>query len=275
MAKFKIESKGRKYFKCKLNDKYPCMLLINDVSENCEIDKTYVFDTKDLSVRSNNGTKLIFEPLSLVGEKTANDLEKEAVIKDARKWLNYAFKDTDQGYDHSNAIETALRVGATIPELTDEVAALKEKIKQNKYGYELKYAKHILDTAEKDVVDGKSQSYAIDRVFDLTKKYPEYAQRLETLQKAVMANRTDNVAMGGSTHPRLLYPISDTPPLNKVIKSGSKYIVFTGYGKKFKISEDDPSIHGSRLLGHEGDYGCYCYYRYATDDEIEKYVNKT
>ncbi|HEY0205309.1 MAG TPA: hypothetical protein VGC15_14290, partial [Acetobacteraceae bacterium] len=34
----------------------------------------------------------------------------------------------------------------------------------------------------------------------------------------------------------------------------------TGYGKTFRISEDDPSVHGSHLLGHEGESARFAYY---------------
>lgn len=54
---------------------------------------------------------------------------------------------------------------------------------------------------------------------------------------------------------RDLYPLDDLPPLNTPVRQGPSWIIYTEYGKRFRISEDDPSCFGSHLLGHEGDLG--------------------
>lgn len=67
---------------------------------------------------------------------------------------------------------------------------------------------------------------------------------------------------------RALFPLSNQPPLNRPVRWYGQVIVFESRGKSFRIDENHPSVFGSHLLGHEGDYGCYCYYRKATPDEI-------
>ena len=76
-------------------------------------------------------------------------------------------------------------------------------------------------------------------------------------------------ASAAPRRPRSLYPLGSLPPLHTPIRQGDAWIVYEGYGKDFRIGEDDPSCYGSHLLGHEGDYGCYCYYREATPAEAE------
>jgi hypothetical protein len=59
------------------------------------------------------------------------------------------------------------------------------------------------------------------------------------------------------------------PELNRVYtRHGSRPIVYTRYGKRARITDDDPSLHGSHLLGHEGSMGIYVHWRDATADEI-------
>lgn len=73
---------------------------------------------------------------------------------------------------------------------------------------------------------------------------------------------------------RRLFPLSSLPPLNRPIRLGrdwgfsSKVVVFTGIGRTVRISEEDPSVHGSQLLGHEGERGAFGYYRPANEEEI-------
>jgi hypothetical protein len=67
---------------------------------------------------------------------------------------------------------------------------------------------------------------------------------------------------------RMLYPLSDCPQLDIPTRYREFVVVFTGYGRQFKIGCDHPSMFGHHLLGHEGEYGCYCYYRLATEEEI-------
>lgn len=71
--------------------------------------------------------------------------------------------------------------------------------------------------------------------------------------------------------PRCLFPLSALPPLHVPVALGSSIVVFEDTGKVFRISEDAASLHGHQLLGHEGERGCYAYYRPATEDEAAVY----
>lgn len=67
---------------------------------------------------------------------------------------------------------------------------------------------------------------------------------------------------------RHLFPLAALPPLNQPLRLGSQVVVFTGIGQTLRISEDDPSFHGSHVLGHEGERGAFGYYRLATPEEV-------
>lgn len=53
----------------------------------------------------------------------------------------------------------------------------------------------------------------------------------------------------------------------KLFRHRGKAVVNLGRGKGFRIDEDMPSMWGSHLLGHEGEWGSYVYYREATPEE--------
>lgn len=89
-------------------------------------------------------------------------------------------------------------------------------------------------------------------------------------EKAVAAQQraTERSERAARAKLRGLYPLSLLPPMNQPVRRGGSVVVFESTGQPFRIDEDHPSTHGSHLLGHEGERGCYCYYRMATADEI-------
>lgn len=66
---------------------------------------------------------------------------------------------------------------------------------------------------------------------------------------------------------RALFPCADAPALQRPIRWRGQPVVFESTGERFRITENHPSTHGGHLLGHEGDWGRYYYYRPATDAE--------
>lgn len=66
---------------------------------------------------------------------------------------------------------------------------------------------------------------------------------------------------------RVLLPVRMMAPLGVPVRLKDRVVVFTGAGKVVRIHEDDPSVHGSHLLGHEGERGAFGYYRPATEEE--------
>lgn len=93
---------------------------------------------------------------------------------------------------------------------------------------------------------------------------PYYSEKDET------AKRKERQASSSVEMPRqrrVMFPQYSKPAIGDIQYVNGKASVVTGYGKVFKISEDDPSIHGSHLLGHEGEMALYAYYRDATEEE--------
>lgn len=58
-----VISKGRKYYKCKMNDKYDCKVIS---TEELEIGKKYDLQVEDISVRSKYGTDLIYSTIQKI-----------------------------------------------------------------------------------------------------------------------------------------------------------------------------------------------------------------
>jgi hypothetical protein len=111
-------------------------------------------------------------------------------------------------------------------------------------------------------------------------QHPDLNDRLKTAQAAVQKFKYEQEERRQKKHAeiiakpkpkklRRLYPLGDLPNLNAPVRlSADRVVVFEGTGRQFRIGENHPSYEGSHLLGHEGEQGCYCYYREATEDEI-------
>ena len=97
------------------------------------------------------------------------------------------------------------------------------------------------------------------------------AARIKSEQQAARKKESDEHARQQAERRtnRILYPIKNLPATNRPTRlRGGRVVVFESTGKKFFINEDHPSYEGSHLLGHEGEYGCYCYYRVASSEEV-------
>lgn len=66
---------------------------------------------------------------------------------------------------------------------------------------------------------------------------------------------------------RVLFPCANAPALQQPMRWCGKTVVFESTGERFRINENHPSTHGAHLLGYEGDWGRYHYYRLATETE--------
>lgn len=67
---------------------------------------------------------------------------------------------------------------------------------------------------------------------------------------------------------RVLFPVGNLPAMNVPIRFWDGVVVFESMGARLRIDDDHPSYEGSHLLGFEGSYGCYCYYRLASAEEV-------
>lgn len=230
---FRVLSRGRKYFECQLGNA-KAKLVINAISESVQPGETVSFVINDLSTHSPYGTTLKFEPVALADSATVAAMQRAA---SAEKWLGYAEADAKTGLRSSNAISEALRLCAGLPPFADRLAALREAVKRNTEAHEAKER--------------------------------EWAREAEAQRQAAAEYRAaERQKQAERRQSRALFPLSDLPPFNKPVRWYGQVVVFESSGKSFRISEDHPSVEGSHLLGHEGDLGCYCYYREATADEI-------
>lgn len=187
-------------------------------------------------------------------------------------------------------------------EITLQVNDLTER---NKYGAVLKFepvailnecaaealrkaaeAKKWLGYAEGDAQKGMSQTNAIAKALRLCPAHGQLTERLSSLKVRVKENATayeaqkqqwakekaeKAAAQAKRRQMRVLFPIRMIPAMGEPVRRGNRVIVFESAGKSFRISEDHPSFEGAHLLGYEGDYGCYCYYREATAEEISAF----
>lgn len=230
---FRIRSKGRKYFECQLGDN-KAKLVINSVSEGCVPGTTAVFVVKDLSTRSKWGADLKFDPVAVADEATVAAMRRAA---EAEKWLGFAETDASAGRYSTHAIHEAIRLSDGLPQFAERLAALHKALEKNKARHEARMAESARFLEEQQ---------------ERSRQYREKEMRK---RQAVRQRRA-------------LFPLFDLPPFNKPVRWYGQVVVFESSGKSFRISEDHPSVEGSHLLGHEGDLGCYCYYREATADEI-------
>ena len=136
---------------------------------------------------------------------------------------------------------------------------------------------YIEDAARKGYVYENGVSHI--KTMDMG-QWPDLVQRLEAAknlvvqaqkqrdqERAAQAVQRSQELQAQPKQSRVLYPTRSMPAFNIPMLRGNRVVVFTGSGQEFRISEDDPSIHGSHLLGHEGSKGAYAYYREATPEE--------
>jgi hypothetical protein len=126
---FEIRKKGRKLFECNIG-KYPCKLVINEVSKDFNVGDVVLLHVHDDSTRSYHGTSLRFNPVGVVEPGKENEYtNKYRGLKYAEAWLYHAEKDVERGIATSNAIRKALYYCAGEGSLNLRRSMLKENIK--------------------------------------------------------------------------------------------------------------------------------------------------
>lgn len=214
------------------------------------------------------------------------------IVKRARKYFQATLPKGYKAQILINDISDSLVAGQ---EITLEVNDISTR---SSYGTTLRYepiahvaadmsqfkeAQKWLGFAESDIANGLEYSNAIGSALQSCKGISQLADRLESLKAGIEANKIRNAerkqqreiekAAAQAAHQerrnnRKLYPLSALPAFNTPVRSGSRVVVFESTGTEFEINEDHPSYCGSHLLGYEGEFGCYCYYREATPVEI-------
>jgi hypothetical protein len=114
-------------------------------------------------------------------------------------------------------------------------------------------------------------------------KHPEMADRLSAAIETAKAGDEKRRAQWAAERAaetaarraqRCLYPLSTLPRVGATMRVGKRVVVIESYGQAFRITEDHPSMHGAHLLGHEGRFGAYAYYREATAEEVAAFEQR-
>jgi len=159
-------------------------------------------------------------------------------------------------------------------------------VKQAKIAAEVvKHLKWARENVEKGILSGSAINFVLENGWqvaseELKSEIVAFKDDLSVSRKAQKAaNEASRAAQeklwasekaerqeGASR--RVLFPRAKRPQFHVPVRSGSAVVVYTGEGKFFRINSEHPSTHGSHLLGYEGEFGSYCYYRLATTDEV-------
>lgn len=239
IKRFTLGKPGRIYRQAKLNDKYPCKLMINGVLDK-QIDQTTVWvEVVEHSKRNRYGSELIFEPVALVDPAEAATLTRQALrLAEARRWLEYAERDVTAGFDHTRAISEAQQLAAGITELAERLAALSRRVAENR------------------------RAAAANRAAQEAKRATERAER----EERIASERTAREQARGERH---LVWVDEAPALNTPMplhdRPGAPVVVYTQLGKSWYMDEEAADAIGPSL--RDG-YVCYAYYRPATTDEM-------
>lgn len=195
--------------------------------------------------------------------KAADDAEARNLQK-INQWLGWVEEKAHQ-YLYQNGVDTLKELGIhKYPALQARLDAAIAKAKAAKAGARAPTQPMSFKEYLEDVLDLQE---GLMSPAELAEARKSYERRVTTANPKPAARQTQDTK---PTQGRHLYARSQSPKLGVPIKIGTKHVVYTGFGQEFRISEDHPSIHGSHLLGHEGERGRYAYFREATPDEIER-----
>lgn len=191
--------------------------------------------------------------------------------RQAERWLGYVEEKAADGYLYLKGVDHLRSMNVSQwpdlkARLDQAVATAHEVKKAQEAQWAREKAERWLGYVENAAAEGRRYQKGIATLKQLRiEQWPDLQARLD----AALA-RADEVAAQQPATPakrRVLLPLDDSPKLNRPVRHGGRVVVFEGHGKTFRINADHPSIHGSHLLGHEGDLGAYFYYRDATEDE--------
>lgn len=91
-------------------------------------------------------------------------------------------------------------------------------------------------------------------------------KRAKEIQKL---RETEENTPDGMRKSRALFPVSDLPQTGSSARWQGQVVIFENTGKHFTISKKHLEYEGEHLQGHEGQEGCYVYFREATAQEVE------
>lgn len=230
---FLIENRGRLYFQAKLDGKYPAKVVINDVVSDIEIGQTIALEVRDLSTKSQYGSALKYEPISI---KTADDAKQYKLEVEIFRNLEWARQN----------IRREIFTGVAISFVLSN--AMKAKSDECRSAVDAFIAQY--EQAQISFKDAKER------------------------QRAIIAAgyATEATARSVASSMRQMYAVRDLPYFDVPFRLNDEAVVFTSAGNQFRLNEGSSRFNGKHLRHYEGELGCYCYYRPATEVEIAELV---
>ncbi|MGE3551171.1 MAG: hypothetical protein AB7I29_14880 [Geobacter sp.] len=273
---YKITKVGRKWIEGTVPGKgWKAQIEINSATSHMEIGKEYTFTAGVATEFGKYGTSTKVYPLSQENHAQAIQQTKTAErLKEINKWLGYVEeKAKKEGYVYTNGTAKLRELGiASHPELYERMKAAVSLAETKQLHSEANRALGYIEQNIKQYWYNNGEAKLIS-IMKLMRQAgidtSQYDTRLKGL-KEQYKNNPERKQKEQARQQRDMIPLSNAPPLNTPIRDHGRVIVYESTGKTFRIGEDDPSLHGSHLLGHEGESAKYFYYRTATDDEIAK-----
>lgn len=212
----------------------------------------------------------------VLGNALAHASAPEVVAEKARKaaaaaraelerWLGYVEESAAQGRVYDRGVDECRTRG--IDQHPDLAARLAAAVQRGRTAYAATALERWLGFVEDAATQGRVYDRGVNecraRGID---QHPALAARLAA---AIARGQSAEAARSQQVAARDLFAMSCLPPLrNPTRRLAKQVVVYTTFGTPFRIDDEAPSIHGSHLLGHEGEQGCYAYYRDATPEEI-------
>lgn len=195
------------------------------------------------------------------------------------RWIGYVEEASRQGRVYQRGIDECRSLGI------EAFSDLKQRLDRALTGPAAQAARVAAQRAEIErwiayIESSASEGRIYQRGLDACRAnhieaFPDLASRMDRALSAARTQAAANDARRAQAQSaRDLYPLSNPPAVGVPCRLGKAVVVYTHAGKRFRIDEDHPSIHGSRLLGHEGEWGAYFYRRDATDAETAALVQR-
>ena len=136
------------------------------------------------------------------------------------------------------------------------------------------YERGVAECRSRGIAQHPALLARLDAAITQARQVRAVAEKRREEEKAARHQQyaTERAASATTRQKRVLFPDGCGPALDQPMRRGQRVLVFTSTGKPFRIGEDDASVYGSHLLGHEGEYGRYYYWREASADEITQLV---
>lgn len=182
------------------------------------------------------------------------------------RWLGYVEEAARQGRQYPRGVNECVALGiASYPDL-------QARLEQARHGTATRRAEteRWLGFVEEAAREGRIYHRGLD---ECRKRqiatFPELQSRLDAALARVQAKAAEETTQRAAhREARELHPLTRAPAMGVPYRRRDRVIVFERAGKRFEIDDSHPSIEGSHLLGHEGEWGAYYYYRPATATEI-------